>query len=235
MADEKAVVALLGKSGCGKDTQGELLVEKYGFSMINSGVILRGISASIPSLEKESLERYEAEEIRNLIDAGFFVPTITIVYHWVKPLLEKMKNHSNVKGIVFTGSPRKLAEAILIRDFFLNWADAKENFRLIPLELTISDSEVFARLSHRRQCGKCKKIFSASKEHMALTACDKCGGELIKREDDSPDGIKSRMKEYNDYVVPVLKYFEEEHLLKNVNGERSIEDVHKGIVQTLGL
>lgn len=235
MVNKKPVVTLLGKSGCGKDTQGELLVEKYGFSIINSGAILRGIGASIPNLSEGSVELYEAKEIKNIIDSGLFVPTINIVKHWNNILLEMMQNHEKTKGIVFTGSPRKLAEAILMRDFFQNWPDAAKYFELIPLELSIPDAEVFERLSKRRQCSKCKKIFSASPEHQALHVCDKCGGALIRRADDSADGIKSRMKEYNDYVVPVLKYFEEEHLIKNVDGNQSIEAVHEAVVQTLGL
>ena len=235
MAKKKPVVTLLGKSGCGKDTQGDILVNEHGFSMINSGVILRGLKELIPKLRKGSVDRYEVEEIQNIINAGLFIPTLPMVCQWKNLLLEIVRNPKNVKGIVFTGSPRKFAEAWLINDFFTNWPDAAKNFQLYPIEIKLSDKEAFKRLSKRRQCEKCKKIFSASPEHLALKTCDKCGGELIKRKDDSPKGIKSRMDEFKKYVVPVLKYFKNEKLLRSVNGEQSVESVHKDIAKILSI
>ena len=87
----------------------------------------------------------------------------------------------------------------------------------------------------KQQCEKCKKIFTASPEHLALTVCDKCGRKLIKRKDDSSEGIKSRMNEFRKYVLPVLKYFRKEKLLRSVDGEQSITNVHKDISKILML
>ena len=231
---KKLAVTLLGKSGSGKDTQGEILVREHGFFMINSGTILRSLRKAIPSLKRGSVERYEAEEIQNIINAGKFVPTLTIVCHWRIPLLELVRKPNDVKGLVFTGSPRKLAEAWLIREFFKNWPDAAKNFEFFPLEIKLSDKETFYRLYKRKQCKRCGKIFSAS-ELKELKKCDKCGGKLISRKDDSREGIKSRLGEFRDYVVPVLKYFKTENLLHSVNGEQSIESVHKDIAKILRL
>ena len=235
MAKKKPVVALLGKSGCGKDTQGDILVNEHGFSMINSGVILRGLKELLPKLRKGSVERYEAAEIQNIINAGLFIPTLPMVCQWKTLLLEIVRNPKNIKGIVFTGSPRKLAEAWLIHDFFKNWPDAAKKFQLYPIEIKLSDKEAFRRLSKRRVCVKCKKIFSTSPEHLALNACDKCGGKLIQRKDDSSEGIKSRMDEFRKYVVPVLKYFKSEKLLRSAKGEQGVEGVHRDIAKILGI
>lgn len=235
MAKKKPVVALLGKSGCGKDTQGDILVNEHGFSMINSGAILRGLREILPKLKKGSTERYEAEEIQNIIDAGLFTPTLTIACQWRFPLLEIMRNPRKIRGVVFTGSPRKLAEALIIHEFLENWPDAKKNFQLYPIEIKLSDKEAFRRLSQRKQCEKCKKIFSASEKHLALKTCDNCGSKLIKRKDDSHEGIKSRMGEFKKYVVPVLRYFKNEKLLHAAEGEQSIEQVHRDIAKILGI
>ena len=231
----KSVVTLLGKSGCGKDTQGDILVSEHGFEMINSGVILRNLKKVLPKLRRGSVERYEAETIQKIINAGLFVPTLTIVCQWRIPILELARDARKAKGIVFTGSPRKLAEAYLIHEFFKNWPDASKNFKLCPIEIKLSDKEVFRRLSQRRQCAKCGKIFTAFPEHSALKACDNCAGELIRRKDDTKEGIASRMKEYREYVVPVIDYFKKEELLKSVNGEQSIENVHKDIARAIGM
>jgi len=234
-AKKLPIVTLLGKSGCGKDTQGDVLVNEHGFSMINSGVILRALREFLPKLKKGSAERYEAEEIENIINAGLFVPTLTIACQWRLPLLDIVRNPKKVKGVVFTGSPRKLAEALIIHEFLQNWPDAAKNFRLYPIEIRLSDKEAFKRLSKRKQCEKCKKIFSSSPEHLVLKICDKCGGKLIKRKDDSPGGIKSRMHEFKKYVAQVLKYFKNEKLLHVVEGERSVESVHRDIAGILGI
>jgi len=235
MAKKKPVVALLGKSGCGKDTQGDILVNEHGFSMINSGAILRALRDLLPKLKKGSVERYEIEGIQDIINRGLFIPTIDMVCQWRIPLLETMMAPQKIKGMVFTGSPRKLAEALLIHDFFQNWPDAAKNFQLYPIEIKISDKEAFRRLLSRRQCEKCKKIFSASLEHLALKVCNRCGGKLIKRKDDTKEGIKSRMDEFRKYAVPVLKYFKKEKLFRSVEGEQSVESVHKNIAKILGI
>lgn len=237
MAKKKPVITLLGKSGCGKDTQGDILVNAHGFSMINSGAILRGLKDPkiLSHFKKNSIEYYEIQEIQKIINAGKFIPTLPMTCQWRIPVLELVRNPKNVKGIVFTGSPRKLAEALIIHEFFQNWPDAERNFQLFPILINLSGKEAFKRLSKRRQCNKCKKIFSASAEHLALKVCDQCGGKLVKRKDDSTDGIKSRMGEFQKYVVPVLKYFRSEKLLHSVDGEQSIEQVHKDITKLIGL
>lgn len=232
---KKPVIFFLGKSGCGKDTQAEILIRERSFDMINSGVLLRAFKGALPKLKRGSIERYEAEGIKNIIDVGLFVPTITITCLLRLPLLEIVRNHQKTNGVVFTGSPRKLAEALLLREFFMNWPDAAKHFQIFPIEIKLSDKEMFRRLSLRRQCAKCKKIFSGSKADLALKKCDKCGGNLIKRTDDSRKGIGSRLKEFNEYVVPILKYFKKEKILKSVAGEQSIQKVHQDIIKAVGL
>lgn len=235
MATKKPVLTLLSKSGGGKDTQAEILVSKHGFFMINSGALLRGLKNLLPKLRKGSVERYEAEKVQEIINSGLFVPALTIMCQWRLSLLEIVMNPKKVNGIVFTGSPRKMAEAMLIHEFFKNWPDANKHFRLVPIEIKISDKEASKRLLLRRQCADCKKIFTGSKEHLALTVCDECEGKLIRRKDDSPSGIRSRLTEFKEHTIPVIKYFKKEGLLKSVDGEKTTEDVYQQIAKILKL
>ncbi|MFC1594909.1 adenylate kinase family protein [Patescibacteria group bacterium] len=217
---KKPVIFFLSKSGAGKDTQAEFLIKKYGYAYMNTGGLIRAVAKT---------KTYESREMHKIEKKGKFVPTLNVVCLWKVELMKIIKNYKRVKGIVFVGSPRKLSEAMLLRDFFLNWPDAVNFFKLVPMEVFISDKEVIKRLGARRQCENCSKFFSYFKEHMAFKVCDKCGGKLMRRKDDSVSGIKSRLKEYRNHVLPVIKYFKKIDKVIKINGEQSIEKVHKDI------
>ena len=225
----------MGRSGCGKDTQAEVLIGERGFDYINSGNILRGLNNKkvLSGLKKNSVEYYEIKTIQDIINGGRFIPTLNIVCQWRVPVLEVVRSPKKTKGVVFVGSPRKLAEAMLLHDFFVTWPDAMREFEIFPVEIAISEKEAFRRLLLRRQCSECKKIFSSSDEHRLLKKCDVCGGQLIRRKDDSKAGIRSRMHEYKEHVAPVLTYFRMHEKLITINGEQSIEKVHQDIARAL--
>lgn len=138
------------------------------------------------------------------------------------------------KGVVFTGSPRKIAEAWLFEDFFDAWPDAASHFKTKVVVIDISDDEMKRRLGGRRECAKCKKIFMA-KDAEGLKACDTCGGDLIARADDSEEGIENRLGEYNTFVVPTVSFYKGKNKLIIINGEQPVEVVHRDITQALGV
>jgi len=234
---KKPVIFFLGKSGSGKDTQAEILVKKHGLHMINSGAILRELNdkSVLSQFDKRSAGYYEIKEIQNIINSGRFVPTLTIVCQWRFPVLDIVRNPQRSKGIVFTGSPRKLAEAILLHDFFLNWADAAQHFKLFPINIKLSDKEAVKRLLARMQCVGCKKNFSTLNTGTVFAICDKCGGKLVRRKDDNRAGIKARLTEYREYTIPVVSYFKRLGNLFMVDGGRSIEAVHRDIAKIVML
>jgi len=232
---KKPVIFFLSKSGAGKDTQAELLIQKFKYDYINSGDLLRAVSdaRTIRKFSKESAERYEAEEIGSIINSGKFVPTLTIMWQWRRRILELVMHNKKCTGIVLVGSPRKIGEALALHDFFETWPDAEEHFCIIPIYLKVSDKEVRLRLFARRQCVKCKKIIFL--KNAPTKNCASCGGKLIRRKDDNQRGIASRLKEYREFVVPVLKYFQKHKILIEVNGEQSVEQVHREVVRKLHL
>ena len=234
---KKPVIFFLSKSGGGKDTQADFLIEKFGYTQISSGDLLRAFAGEdhMSSLDKSSLDYYEAEGIQSIINDGKFVPTLTVVCQWRAPILELMKNNKKCKGIIFVGSPRKLSEAMLFQDFFINWPDAAKYFRIVPILLKVSDKEATRRLLIRKQCIDCRKPISGLPHEATLEECFQCGGKLIKRKDDTPYAIASRLREYKEHVVPVVKYFQANKNLITVDGNKSIEDVHKEIIKKLGL
>ncbi|HEY4521634.1 MAG TPA: nucleoside monophosphate kinase [Candidatus Paceibacterota bacterium] len=174
---KKPVIFFLGKSGSGKDTQAELLIKKFGFNFISSGGLLREFKSHAVTFPEDSLERYEADGIKRILDAGKFVPTLTVACQWRFVALEIMKNHDKSTGLVFGGSPRKLAEAMILDDFFKNWPEAAEHFEIKPIVLALSDEDAKKRLL------------------------------LRGREDDNEEAIKSRLAEFEEFVFPVIQYF----------------------------
>ena len=137
---KKPVIFFLSKSGAGKDTQADLLIEQYKFHYINTGDLLRGLGDKtfLKSLKKDSSEYYEAKQILHIINHGKFVPTLSIVCQWRGALLNIIRNHLKTQGIVFVGSPRKLGEAMVLHDFFMHWPDAAKYFQIFPIWIKIS-------------------------------------------------------------------------------------------------
>ena len=202
---KKPVIFFLGKSGSGKDTQADILIKSFGYNFISTGALLRDFKNRSSTFTKDSLEYYEADGVRRILDGGKFVPTLTVVCQWRFAALEVMKNFEASTGLVFGSSPRKLAEAMILDDFFQHWPEAAEHFSIKPIELAISDEEAKRRLFARG------------------------------REDDNENAIKNRLGEFEEFVVPVLSYFKESGRLLTVNGEQSIEEVQKEVIKKLEL
>ncbi|MEK7503020.1 MAG: nucleoside monophosphate kinase [Patescibacteria group bacterium] len=202
---KKPVIFFLGKSGSGKDTQAEILIQNFKFDFISSGGLLRDFKNRASTFPENSLERYEAGGIKRILDGGKFVPTLTIACQWRFAALLVMKNYATSTGLVFGGSPRKLAEAMILDDFFQHWPEAAEHFSIKPIELAISDEEARQRLFARG------------------------------REDDNENAIKNRLGEFEEFVVSVINYFKTSGRLLTVNGEKSIEEVHNEVVKMLEL
>ncbi len=234
---KKPVIFFLSKSGAGKDTQADMIIERLGFDYINTGDLLRTLQDNkfLATLKKDSVEFYEAQGINKILERGDFVPTISVVYHWRNALLSIVKNQKKSRGVVFVGVARKLGEAMALQDFFETWPDAKKYFRMVPVYLDVSDRAVKKRLLARKQCVGCKKVIAGLTEEAYLEACRRCGGHLAKRKDDTHAAIDSRLREYRKFVIPVLNYFRKHNMLITVNGEQSIEKVHQEVMRKLGL
>lgn len=221
--DNIKVLTLLGRAGCGKGTQAKLLMEKFGLVYIGSGEILRVIA-------KE--DNFNGKKIKGVINQGILAPTFLIFQQWVNRLSEiKLSADVNFKGMIFDGSPRKLVEAQMMEEAMV-WYEWDKNFKVILVD--ISREEAFNRLTKRRQCKSCDQLIPYVGVYKDLVVCDKCGGELVTRIDDTPEAINLRLDLFDQEVMPVVDFFEQKRLLVKVNGEQSIEDVQKEIVEKIG-
>jgi len=216
------IFTLLGRAGCGKGTQAKLLTEKFGLTYIGSGEMLR-------SLAKNS--DFAGENIKRFMQEGKLVPSSLIIRLWINRLEEiKAKQDKDFSGIIFDGIPRMLIEAKVLADA-LSWYEWDKNFKAILVD--ISREEAFGRLTKRRQCKNCGQLIPYVGDYKNLEKCDKCGGELVVRQDDTPEAINLRLDLFDQEVMPVVEFFEKNSRLIKINGEQSIEKVFEEIVSKI--
>lgn len=216
------VLVFLGKSGAGKGTQLDMFREKMGFDFIGSGDLLR-------ARKKEA--GFTGSKIASVIDHGGLIATPVVFSLWMAEF-ERLKAIENeLKGIVIDGSPRKIREAYLM-DEALDWYEWNENFKVVLID--VSDEEVLSRIANRRICKQCGEIVPYVGDLKRLTHCPECGGELVKRPEDSEqDSVKKRLDWFNQEVGPVLDFYREKNKLIVINGNQSVEAVFEDILKVI--
>lgn len=211
--------ALMGRSGCGKGTQAELLMKHFGnLFYVSTGGLLRSLA---------KLDTTAGEEVKKLLDNGNLIPDIVIIGLWMRELCNNLKDE---QGVLFDGAPRRLSEAQQA-DIFLNFLGKKDGF--FPILIDISRQEASDRLTKRRICKKCKKVIPWVGEFKKMEKCPDCGGELQHRQDDNPKAIKNRLDYFDTAVAEVLDYYRKDNRLITINGEQPIEDVFAGILKAV--
>ncbi len=215
------VIIILGPQGSGKGTQAKLLQKKFNLEYIGSGDLVRK-RQKVNDLTGRKLLEVSAKK-------GKIIPTFLMSKLWADKF-EKLKQKSEFNGFVFDGSPRKLIEATLVEEA-LNWYEWNKNVKIILID--ISRKESIWRLTKRRICKDCGRVLPYMGEFRKLKKCDKCGGELITRTDDTVEGVKERLSWYKTDVMPVVNYYKKQGRLIKINGEQSIENVFKDILKAI--
>lgn len=199
---------LLGPPGAGKGTQAVVLSKEFGWVHISTGDILR------EAVDKGTNLGLEAKKY---MKKGELVPD-NIVSRMV---VDRITHLPSSKGFVLDGYPRNEAQALNLEN-----ALAKLGIKIdMVIYLKTSPEVIISRLSGRRVCKKCganyhMRNIPPKKEGM----CDKCGGELIQREDDKEQTIRNRLRVYGEQTKKLLSHYEKEGLLKTVSGDL---DVHR--------
>ena len=204
------VFAIVGKSGCGKGTQVELLQKKIpGLVHITSSDLLKKF------VKKGGPFAKRVDEIMKRGDA---VPSSLVIELWMDVLLDLPQN---AKGVVWEGSPRSLLEAQIMDDAVPFTTGAQP----VPIYLHVSDAEVRKRLLKRLQCVKCKELVPYRLLATHPKTCSFCGGKLAKRTDDNPKAISERLAYFRKLVVPALDWYTKQGRLIVVNGQQDVPQV----------
>jgi adenylate kinase len=204
-------IILLGPQGSGKGTQADLLHKNYSFMHMEMGKVLRSIAKS---------DNEYAPKIKETLTVGGLVPD-----EYVRLIAWDYINRHIRDSIVFEGYPRSLAQYRHLQDML-----KKFNEKIAKvINLNIPESETILRLAQRRTCVKCGKVYEQD------GSCTDCGGELLQREDDKPEAIKRRLSLYHSSTRPVYEASLAEGIAVEIDGTKTISDVHATIVRILGL
>ena len=216
------VLVFLGKSGAGKGTQLDMFKDRMGFDFIGSGDLLRA---------RKKDEDFTGKKIASVIDNGGLIETPVVFSLWMSEFERLKDKELELKGIVIDGSPRKIREAYLM-DEALSWYEWNDNFKVILID--VSNEEVLSRIANRRICKQCGEIVPYVGDLKRLTNCPECGGELIKRPEDSEqESVKKRLEWFDLEVGPVIDFYKEKNKLVVINGNQAIEDVYSDILRAI--
>ena len=212
---------LLGPPGSGKGTQGERLQEDFRLPYYATGDILRAAVKDGTDVGKQAKE---------FMERGDLVPDDVII----GVIAERLQEEEAADGFILDGFPRTVPQAEALGQ------KMKELGRELTAAILIdvSEDEVVRRLGGRRTCEENPSHiyhveFDPPKED---GVCDIDGGKLIVRDDDKPDVIKNRLKQYQEKTEPLIEYYEERGTLNHVNGAQSPDEVEEsihGILATL--
>lgn len=206
-------ISFLGPPGAGKGTAAQKVAAAYSIPHISTGDLFR---AAI--IEQTTI----GLQVRAIVNRGDLVPdelTIRLVRG-------RLSQEDSRGGFVLDGFPRTLAQARALEDFAR--IDAVILFCL-------ADSEIIRRLSGRRVCGSCARIFHV--EDMPPRkpgVCDACGAALLQRDDDRVESIEKRLAVFRSQTQPVITYYEEGGLLRQVDSSGSPHETFAQVADHLG-
>ncbi|MFH1228972.1 MAG: nucleoside monophosphate kinase [Candidatus Aenigmatarchaeota archaeon] len=210
-------IMIIGPMNSGKGTYASRMSKSMGIPHISTGQIFRDNIAAKTEL---------GEKVEKFLVAGALVPD-ELVMQVVK---ERIGKQDCKGGFIFDGFPRSLEQAVQF--------DKMSKFDVV-VYLDVPKEVIIQRALSRRTCKKCSEIFNVvtfppKKEGV----CDKCGGELVQRADETPDGIKKRLDEYEMITKPLIDYYGKQGILKRINFKNhnaSPEENVKIILQALGV
>ncbi len=207
----------LGYPGSGKGTQAGLLSERYNIPKISTGDILRAAVIAKTDLGVKAKE---------FMDRGELVADDIIIGLVVQRIAEP----DSVRGFILDGFPRTIHQAQELDRVFL---DLKRRL-LAVISLEIEKKKVIGRLTSRRVCAKCGKLYNLQTEPPPVdNKCDNCGGKVYQRSDDEPETVLHRMEVYEQQTQPLKDYYGMQGKLLQVDGSLNVEKVQSEILKRL--
>ncbi len=210
-------VILFGPPGAGKGTQAAGVSEALGIPHVATGDIFR----------RHLRDGTELGELaRRYMDAGQLVPDDVVV----RIVATRLEEDDARGGVLFDGFPRTVAQAEKLADWL------HEHGRRIDavIDLDLADEVIVARLGGRRTCLSCGATYHVVANPPASEGvCDRCGGEVVQRDDDREETIRARLETYHRETAPVLAWLKDHARVHTVDAAQGIDQVRADILAAL--
>ena len=212
-------LVLLGPPGAGKGTQARMLESKLMMPQVASGDLLRTAVHNQTALGVKA---------KTFMDKGELVPDELVL----GMIGERLNQADAQRGFILDGFPRTVAQAEVLRGIL-----TRRNERLDKVvAITVADEEIIKRISGRRTCRSCGAMYHVTYEPPQYdNLCDKCGGGLYQRDDDSEHTVRARLQVYATATRPLLDYYEHSGILARIDGTGGPQEIEHRILAALGI
>jgi adenylate kinase len=202
-------IVLVGPPGAGKGTQAQFIASHLAIPKISTGDIFRYNVSRGTTLGRKA---------RDYMGRGDLVPDeITIAM-----VRDRLLEDDAQEGFLLDGFPRNLPQAETLEKMLSEWETRLD----IVLELVVDDDEVVRRLSGRRTCHQCGRVWHVLFDPPARDdTCDDDGSELFQRDDDREETIRHRLEVYQDQTAPLIAYYADQGILLGIDATGPVEEV----------
>ncbi|MGH3391839.1 MAG: adenylate kinase [Actinomadura sp.] len=201
-------IVLVGPPGAGKGTQAQFIASHLSIPKISTGDIFRANVSGGTELGRQA---------KAYMDRGDLVPDeITIAM-----VRDRLAEDDAKEGFLLDGFPRNVPQAETLKKILAEW-DAKLD---VVLELVVEQDEVVRRLSGRRTCSQCERIWHVVFDDKKDDVCDDCGGRLFQRDDDKEETIRHRLEVYAEQTAPLASFYADEGVLVGIDATGPVEEV----------
>lgn len=218
-------VILMGAQGAGKGTQASLLAPRLELIHVSTGDLFRGAIAAKTTF---------GQHVQRIIDRGELVPddvTVGLVEEKLDDISSQQSDGGGPSGALFDGFPRNRAQADGLDAALAARGDSISSVVVVDVPYDI----LVRRLAGRRVCQNCGAVYHIEFQPPNRPGvCDRCGGEVVQRDDDRPEPIKRRLDLYFQETEPLIEFYRERGILATVNGDQPIEQVSEDILDAIG-
>ncbi len=210
-------IIMLGAPGAGKGTQAKMLADKYGIPHISTGDIFRANLKAGTELGKKA---------KVYMEQGLLVPdelTCDLV-------VDRISEKDCENGFILDGFPRTIPQAECLTDALKELGESMD----FAVDVDVPDENIITRMSGRRACLNCGATYHVVNIPTKVEGiCDRCGNEIVLREDDKPETVKRRLDVYHEQTQSLIEYYKDQGILKTVDGTQPMGEVFDDIVALL--
>jgi len=208
---------LVGPPGAGKGTQAQFLSSHLSIPKISTGDIFRDNVSHGTALGRQA---------QGYMERGDLVPDeVTIAM-----VTDRLADDDTGAGFLLDGFPRNVPQAETLEKM-LSAVDTRLD---VVLELVVDDDEVVRRLSGRRTCRRCGRVWHVAFDPPSRPSiCDDCGGELFQRDDDREETIRHRLEVYQQQTAPLVAFYADEGILLGIDATGPVDEITERALSAL--